>query len=237
MHCLTSLSVFSGSRGWRLTWNDTDCLIREGEAFANNKLEDFREAAEKKNATALKEMTKDLLNVVKNVQKNNDKLLPRIIWVVDKIKSLSDKDLNGFFAGRFLHLFVAGIDGNRDNYSYYWFDAAAKWIERRLNATSDTLKTDMTDSRNMIIDARDDLDSHAQIFVQGVKKIRELASGGNAGENASEIRKVVQNLQLMKETIRLTEKTQASIDKIQEMINNTQDVSNEANATLNEIKP
>ena len=231
------MSVFLDCYGWRLTWNDTDCLIREGEAFANNKLENFRAAAEKNDATALKEMTKDLLNVVKKVQKNNDKLLPRITWIIDKIKSLSDADLNGFFAGRFLHLFVAAVDGNRDNYSYYWFDAAAKWVEKRFDATSGTLKTDLTDSRNMIIDARDELDSHAQIFVHGVKKIRQLSSDGKSGENTSEIRKVVQNLELMKETIRLTEKTQATVDKIQEMINNIQDVSNEANATLNEIKP
>lgn len=70
----------------------------------------------------------------------------------------------------------------------------------------------------MIIDARDDLDSHAQIFVQGIKKIKELSAGGKSGENAEQIRAVVADFEKMKQTIRLTEKTQAALDMIDSVI-------------------
>lgn len=212
------MARFSVASAWPLKRDDTEELKKQGEIFANDKLEEFKEAAQAGNKSTLAHLMGDLLVKVKNVQANNEVLLPRITKITNWIKSLSDGDLNGFFRGRALNLFVSAVDGNRDNFSYYWFDSCAKWIERRSDSTSSQLKTDLNTSRSMIIDARDDLDSHAQIFVQGIKKIRQLSSGGKSGENAEQIRAVVQEFERMKQTIKLTEKTQAAVDKIDDII-------------------
>jgi hypothetical protein len=212
------MSRFAASCAWPLKRNDTDDLIKQGEEFANDKLEEFKEAAKSGNNAVLIQLMGSLFSKVKEVQGNNEVLLPRIIKATGWIKSLTDGDLGGFFRGRALNFLVSTIDGNRDNFSYYWFDASAKWIERRANSTSSQLKTDLDTSRTMIIDARDDLDSHAQIFVQGIKKIKELSAGGKSGENAEQIRAVVADFEKMKQTIRLTEKTQAALDMIDSVI-------------------
>ena len=193
-------------------------MIKKAEQFANKKLQDFKDAAQKDDKKRMADLVKDVLKLLKSVERNNNKLLSTIDILTNAVKFTSDRELDGWFWSRLLHFVVSAIDGNRDNYSYYMFDGCSKWIERRVGSVKGDLKDRLDNSRKLIIDARDDLDSHAQIFVQGIKKIRELSSDGKAGKNADEIRAVVETFQKMKKTIRLREKTTASIQSVEDII-------------------
>lgn len=199
--------------------NDVDQLKKDIETNASCNLQEFKDALLRDDKQTLKQLTTDgLLKVIKRAEENNKVLIPKIFSVTSWIKSLSDRDLNGFFASKSLYYFVSVIDGKRDNISYYTFDAGREWIERRLDSTSGAFNRNLRQSRDLIVSARDDLDSNAQIFVQGVKKIKELSSAGKAGSNGQEIRNVVSQFEEMKQNMKLTEKTETAINKITQSI-------------------
>jgi len=199
--------------------NDTEKLIKKGEAFANDRLVDFQGAGQNGNSSSMAEMTNDLLVLVNKVQENNKVLTSFIENIVSSIKYLTDRNLHNFFYGRALHLLVAAVDGNRDNFSYYMLDASAKWIELRVESTPSQVKSDFESTRSLLLDARDNLDSHAQVFIKGIKTIRKLSSGGMSGEHEQDIRAVVDRFQEMMQTFKLIEMTQTSIQKIESIIN------------------
>lgn len=107
---------------------------------------------------------------------NNQKLLPEIKKTLDMINSLADQQ-DKWYARSALRFLVTGIDGNRDNKSYYTLDAGREWIERRLSSTSGQLNQDLKATQAKIVDARDFLDEHAHVFVEGIKTLVKLTEG------------------------------------------------------------
>lgn len=196
--------------------DDSEKQKTKGEEFANNRLLEFIASVKTNDVSAMVDMTSDLLDLVLEVAKNNERLLPFIGKVINWIKFFSEKDLNSWLGlnGRALHLLVSAVDGNRDNFSYYMFEGARLWIDKRLQPMTTVQQKHYNLVKKAIISARDDLDSHAQVFVQSVKKIRELSSGGNAGRNQEEIRAVVSELEKTMATSKLFELTNIAIDEI-----------------------
>jgi len=204
---------------WPVKKDDTEELKKQIEVTANKNLGEFIMDVKANDVAKIKQHLKDLKQIVEDVQKNNHKLIPFINGVVETLVFYTKRDLNIVWGG-LVHLTAAAIDGNRDNYSYYTFEAAKEWIKRRVNNTHDALKQGLDDSFNKINAAQEDLDSHAQVFVSGIKKLKELSSGGNAGKNQEEIRTVVAQLVHNKEDGKLIEKTDAAIAQIQTTIDN-----------------
>jgi len=217
---LTSILLLAVTvNAWPLKKDDTEELKKQIEVKANKNLGEFIMDVKDNDVAKIKQNLVDLKQIVEDVQKNNHKLIPFINGVVGTLNFYANRDLKCLWGG-LLHLTVAAVDGNRDNYSYYTFEAAKEWIKRRVNDTHDPLKQGLDDSFNKINAAQEDLDSHAQVFVSGIKKLNELSSGGKAGKNQEEIRKVVAELVHNKEDGKLLEKTDAAIAQIQTTTDN-----------------
>lgn len=199
---------------WPIKKDDTPQLKEDIERIANHQLKEFIADYESSDFEKIASHLDELHQVLFDVQENNNKLLPTINRFTNWIKYLSERDLDSFLWGRLINLLVSAIDGNRDNFSYYRFEAAREWIDRRVQHTLGGIKQNFEKMRQLIVSARDDLDSHAQIFVQGIKKIKALSAAGKAGQNADDIRKVVLEFEAMKKDMKLPEKTQAAIDMV-----------------------
>jgi len=207
-----------------LTWrckkykDNLEMLQKDIETIASHGLDEFKASSESGDKQALTSHTQVVLDTLTRVQDNNKVLVSNINRVTGWISSLTSRDLNGFLVGRALHFLVSSIDGKRDNFSYYMFEAAREWIDRRKAFTTGSFNSNLSSSRNLIVEARDDLDSNAQVFVQGIKKIRQLTASGRSGENQGEIRSVVNQFDRMKETSAFVQKTEAAIHQVQETI-------------------
>ena len=166
------------------------------ETTAAKDLQKFNVAAEKNDRKEVNNLIKSqLLPVIQEAQKNNEKVVPKIGDIIGKINSLAKDAADNWFKEQGLKAFVWLLNGNRDNLSYYKTDAGREWIQRRLAASKDQLKKDLTDLQKKIVEGRDNLDALAQSFVKGVKEIKELTTNGeSAKKNESKIKKTAEDM-------------------------------------------
>lgn len=158
---------------WKLKPDDTPRLEQEREEFAAKNLESFVAGDEAARTSFYKEAG----DILKAVQKNNDNVLGNSEPVERLMVKLSSGGLFDFVQMRVLQLLTNLIDGNRDNFSYYKLDAVREAAQRRLDAgvsgeEAETLQKLVKETT----EARDALDTTAQAFVKGVKKIKELTA-------------------------------------------------------------
>ena len=203
--------LFTVSNAIPLKKDDTPQLKAEGEAFASAKLQEFQDAAKKEeDVTAF---FKDLLEYVQKAQKNNGKLLRGIKIIVSQMKLITMLGINRISSLQ-LHALTAAIDGNRDNVSYYVLDYTVQWIERRLESTSGDLKSRMETIRDNLVTARDTLDANAQVFVKGVKDIKEWTHLGRGASHAQEIKDIIQKIDEGTQDDTLVTKTNIGVEQI-----------------------
>lgn len=160
--------------------------------FADKNLDAFKTAAKNGNQQKMGQLIGDLVSVINDANSNNDKLLPRIGKVVSSVES-SANNLDSWWGRWKLRFVVKAVDGTRDNKSYYSLDAAREWIARRLSVTSGQMNSDLKEIRNKVVEARDTLDRHAQVFVQGIKKIVKLTDD-DTKKNAGKIQSIANEL-------------------------------------------
>lgn len=194
--------------------DDTPKLKKEMENIANNRLQEWNQKNGDKTAAA--EMLVDLLKTLQKAETNNNKALPGIEKLTEKMAKLDAKGMDSFWGSNGLRALTAVVDGNRDNISYYTFEAARLWIEKRLPATKN-IKAQLEEAMKLIITARDALDSQAQVFVKSIKNIREWTK--HASQNAEKIRSAIKDVQKANKETHLPEKTTAAINKVHEIIN------------------
>jgi len=185
--------------------------------IAAKDLDKFLAAAKEGDKKSIGNLFQSLLSTVKSAQANNEVLLPRIKWIVTRTAAFANSDL-GVFQRAGLYSLVRLVNGKRDNKSYYTLDAVREWITRRLSSVTGKLNADMTDVQARAVDSRDFLDSHAQVFVAGIKELVRLTAGDTL-KNAPEIRSVANSMLAdVKEIPVLTQKTQGLLDAVQHII-------------------
>ena len=147
--------------------------------IASKNFDTFSSAVKSDDRGQRNEALDDLKAAVEDAHKNNLRLARNLGKFVNIIKSLS----TGIFATRIprfstILLMTKGVDGNRDNKSYFLLDAAREWLERRLPLVEDgsELKNQMKELLPKVIAARDTLDGMAQNFVNGVKRLITLTT-------------------------------------------------------------
>ena len=191
--------------------DDTPQLKEEGEFFASDRLQEFKDAA--KNNGDLTSFFQDLLDYIEKAHKNNPKLLSKIKIIVGQMKLITILGINRISSHQ-LHALAWAVDGNRDNVSYYVLDYSAKWIEQRLDSVSDTVKARMQVIRDNIVTARDTLDANAQVFVKGIKDIKKWTYMGRGAEHADEIKEIIKTLDEGTKDDTLVTKTNRAVDQI-----------------------
>lgn len=185
-------------------------------------MEEFKAAVKSNDKNTIAQLVADeLLAAVDEAFENNKKFFPTIDSVLKRITDMSNGNLNNWFRAGALSLLVRAIDGNRDNLSYYRLDAGKLWVDRRVESTSGQLKSDLTDARTKVVDARDTLDALAQVFVKGIKDIKQLTPNPfTTGRNTEAIRAVVttMNKAFDGSDVKLFGKYQAAVDRIKGII-------------------
>lgn len=158
-------------------WEDQVTVISDRD------LDQFVTAATNGDKKVIVKLLTDLKKVVSDSQSNIKTFLPFIGTAVGSLGKLAEGK-SWTFSLRMISLrfIVNAIDGNRDNKSYYLLDAARVWIEKRLSSAQGQLKTDLKDIQNMVVETRDTLESMAQVFVKGVKDLKELTKDAKTNE-------------------------------------------------------
>lgn len=158
-------------------WEDQVTVISDRD------LEKFATAATNGDKKELVKLLTDLKKVVSDSQSNIKKFLPLIGTAIGSLEKLTN-GRSWTFLPRMLSLrfIVNAIDGNRDNKSYYLLDAARVWVEKRLSSAKGQLKTDLQDIQTLVVETRDTLESMAQVFVKGVKDLKELTKDAKTNE-------------------------------------------------------
>ena len=204
--------IFAVASAVPLKKDDTPKLKEEGERFASDRLEVFKNAAE--NNEDLTTFFKDLLEYVKKAQTNNKKLTTGIKVIAAQLKLITILGINPASSLQ-LHALAWTIDGNRDNVSYYVLDYAAKWVQNRLDSVSDTdVKAKMQVILDNIVTARDTLDANAQIFVKGIKDIKEWTHLGRGMGHARQIKQIIKDIGEGSKDTTLIEKTDSAVSDI-----------------------
>lgn len=107
--------------------------------------------------------------------------------------------------------------GNRDNKSYYLLDAARVWVDKRLSAAKGQLNTDLKDIQTKVVEARDTLEGMAQVFVKGIKDLKELLKDSKANEQ--KVKDTVKGMvEVSKNAPVLAKKYDSAVDKITAVI-------------------
>jgi hypothetical protein len=141
--------------------------------LAQTDLEQFNAAVKAEDRQKLATLVGVIVSEVDKANTNTtNRVIPGLRSVVDSISKLSEQqDWCGRWSLRYL---VTGLDGLRDNESYYRLEAANEWIEKRLPVTSGRLNADLSTTQSQIVDARDFLDNHAQVYVKCIKDLVKL---------------------------------------------------------------
>ena len=164
------LLVAVACTAWKLKDDDTPRLKEELEATAARDLDAFVKGDEASRTALYKEP----LEILKQVQQNNGKVLGTLEPVEGLMKKLGDGEKFDFLRFRALQLITNFLDGNRDNFSYYKLDAVVQFAQRRLDAGVTGPDAEiLTKLRDEATVARDSLDTMAAAFVKGVKEIKE----------------------------------------------------------------
>lgn len=209
------------AHGWRLWPDDSEQRIQEAEEIASRDLSAFEWAGKNNDGASMTRLMRtQLLAAVEEAYHNNEGFLPRFAWIIETIHSLAYGDLNSWIRAGTLGFLVRAIDKNRDNLSYYRLDAGRMWIDRRINSTKGSLKSDLLDIQNRIIDTRDTLDSMAQVFVQNNRKlIANTWTPCEAPKNTDSIKAAADDIMQKYENSKdLIPKYQATIERIKETI-------------------
>lgn len=199
--------------------DDTPKLMKEGEAFASARLDEFNQVAAADGD--LSGFFGDLLKYITKAQKNNEPLLKKIAFIVGRMKAITSGGISRIGSIR-LHALMVLVDGNRDNVSYYVLDFSSQWLERRVSSATNTdnVKKMMEETNADIKLARDTLDAGAQKFVQGVKRLRELSANMKGPENELEILAIIHAIDEGTKDTTLVTKTNDAVARIQDLAKN-----------------
>lgn len=204
---------------------EVDQLLKDKAAIVNDRLADFQSAAEVGDTNTLKTLLEKLVEAQKRAHDNLVKAFPAIKMMTNALKGLSSQgDLHpiiervkGGLKDVALHALAALVDGNRDNVSYYMYDAAQEWIEKRVGGkfASAGLQKNLNDAREAILNVRDSLDSTAQVFVNTIKGIR-------ATNDKAQIQELVKKLVDAVGTSDLTNKSTTATNMVNAVASNPQ---------------
>lgn len=218
-----------GSLGIPIKNNEEEVkkLLKEKEKIVNEDLDAFLNATESGTVSEIRDYLKTLVKTQKRAHDNLIRILPKLEKIIGALDSLSKDRLEGTVANTVLRMLQRSVlkmlttlvDGNRDNVSYYMYDAAQEWIHERTKKGTygpgvAKLKNKLNEAQAMIIKARDTLDDNAQIFVKTIKEVKKMR------ENSSEWKKIQEQIA---ELVRATKSTdmrkisQEALDKVIEI--------------------
>jgi hypothetical protein len=120
------------------------------------------------------------------------------------------------------------VNGKRDNKSYYLQNGAGLWCEKRVlllkpvassSPEAKEIEKELRIFEEQLLNARDELDEAAQIYVQGIAKLVDLV--GDICKNEEKIRQVVKDLKENggKRTENVLKTAQDSVDIIKAKLN------------------
>lgn len=198
--------------------DDTPKLKKEGKKFVSDDLGAFNDATH-----YLSPFFEKLLTYLKKAQTNNVKLTKNIKSVVDQMKGFVSGGVTKT-ASALLHTLTYGIDGNRDNVSYYVLHYSNEWIKVRLPAVNSVATHSALEKiQEDIVTARDNLDANAQVFVKGIQKIKELSYMFGGPKHEQEIIDIINNLEKGTNDTTLVVKTNAAVKGVKKLLSGSFD--------------
>lgn len=236
MKFLTTLLLFSlliiGSLAIPIKDNEKEVqqLLKEKKQIVNDHLNEFLNAKASGVVEKIQEYLKTLVKTQKRAHDNLLRILPGLEKIIATMDYLSKDRFEG---NRFAHsvarmlesaalkVLTALVDGNRDNVSYYMYDAAQEWIQKRVEKGTPgpelpTLEAKLKEARKLIVTARDSLDDNAQVFVKTIKEVKRL-SGNTSGDNWKKIQEQIGELVKATKSVDLRKLSQAAMDKVIEI--------------------
>ena len=158
---------------WTWKKDTTPKLKEELEATAARDLDDFVKGDEASRTALYKEP----LEILKQVEKNNEKVLYYLEPVEKLMKTLSGGERFSFLRLRALQLIASTLDGNNENFSHWKLEAVREFALRRVHAGVGGHDGEIL---NQLIDevesAKDSLEKMTRTFIFGVKEIKEETS-------------------------------------------------------------
>ena len=152
--------------------DDTPQLKKEKEETVQGRLQEFVSG----DASSRTQLYQPILDILNAVQKNNKKVTGALEPVQNVMEKLAQGDHFRFLKDAGLRVITTIIDGNRDNFSYYKLDAVKEWADKRAQQVDGPEVETLRTISRQATDARDALDSMAQVFVKGVKAIKAETS-------------------------------------------------------------
>ena len=186
---------------WPLKPDDKKLRIREANRIASRDQGIFVKAVAENDEETLAELTRDIIDVVREAQENNEKLVAKLAPLLKVLKQLTSEStlplplarVLQFLKLRALNLLTHVLDDNRDNVSYYRLDAVRDWIERRTRDDGAKDVIEFKDAHRTVVEARDALETMASTLVAGLKEMKDESSiFGN--RDAEKIRAVAEKI-------------------------------------------
>ena len=221
MNTLIVVLLFvSQTLAWQFKPDDTEYWKQQPEILSSKRLKAFKKAASNEDHKKIASLLQDLKSMVEDANENNKSKGPVFQSLISRMKTLSDKqDLdqcNG--SGGRLRLLLAAIDGNKDNKSYYLYESAIQWIEKRLKAANGLIDDELSEIKDLIVEARESINTFGHTFGKGVKDMRKLLLNRQGKKNAAEIRRIVSGIIAQSKKNRTNEATEEAIKKINQLI-------------------
>lgn len=179
----------------------------------------FQDAVTNNDIPKVKELLETMVGAQRRAHDNLVKAFPKIEHVTSAFNKLSSgKDLNGVIdhlknlpaivKDGALHFLAAFLDGNRDNVSWYMYDAAQRWIEARVGGLPDSsgLKGKLTDAKNLIEETKNSLQDTADVFVATIKEIRTAGDNKKIREQVDKLVKAVKDSDLINKSTKAMNK-------------------------------
>ena len=165
-----------------------------------------------------------LKRYLSRAEANNEKLAAGISKIVGQLKTIISWGVNPA-SSHPLYVLTAAIDGNRDNVSYYVLDYCREWIDRRVESLTSApdLKQALLSIRKDIVTARDALDANAQVFVNGIKDLKNYSFMGMAWRHAKEVKAIIQKLDEGSKDTTFIIKTKDAANQIQNLLDEDDD--------------
>jgi hypothetical protein len=209
------LSVLSNA--WQIKPDDSSFWKNEVVRISDNKLQEWKTASAAGDNTQMYNLLQELYDTVKQAEDNNSKKGPIFNRVISRMKTLSDKsDLDNCLGsgGRF-RLLLAAIDGNKDNKSYYSYEAGMEWIEKRLPFTNGQMYNELKEIQEVLTRAHESINDFGYTFGSGAKKLAKLLENKQGKKNENEIRRIVNGIVAKQATATHINDTSLALQKIE----------------------